>query len=159
MAGKARDAEDITRDPGEIRHPVQRDAKGAAPGKVDFRACKLGEDFQHRLADKGGDVGEAVAITFAAAEEQPVVFGKAEVVDDEFGIRDGVVTAHDLFLRIGAQRFGCDDEIVDRHDAGGGAAVQRSQIAVAGEKDMGRADAGGIGADRGRAAGREVAHL
>ncbi len=35
-----------------------------------------------------------------------------------------------------AQRFGGEDEIVDRHDTGGEFAVQPAEIAVAGEDDV-----------------------
>ena len=83
-------------------------------------------DFGHRFAHQRGDVAwEAIAIGLAPAEKQAFVSAEPEVVDDKFGVRDGYVLSQNFYGLI-AQRFGCRDEIVDRHDTGGNLAVHRA---------------------------------
>ena len=100
----------------------------------DFDISQMREGLGQRLADQGGNVArEAIAIGFAAAEEQAVVGRGAIVIHHEFAVCDT-----DPFVQRGpfGQQFGRDDEIVDRHDAGRGLPMQPPEIAVAGQDHL-----------------------
>ena len=79
----------------------------------DFDIGKLGEDFEHVLADKlGHAVGIVDELVVFAAEEQAAVGAEAVVVEDVAVVADGHVVADEFFGAF-AQRFGGDDEGAD----------------------------------------------
>jgi hypothetical protein len=84
----------------------------------DADALQLREQPLHPRDQRRGDVGgEADAVAFAPAEEEPAIRAEAVVVHDELGIRDADVLGQDVLPAVG-QRLGRGDEGVDRHDAG-----------------------------------------
>ena len=96
----------------------------------------MGKDLGHRLAHKARDIGrKAVAIGFAAPEQQTLVRAQPEVVHYELAVRHGHVLCQHAPGRI-PQRLGRHDEIVDRHHARCNLAVQPAQITVAGQDQV-----------------------
>ncbi|MCY1463855.1 hypothetical protein D9M71_818080 [compost metagenome] len=60
-----------------------------APGKLQFNAFQLGEHpFQARPCGTGDVLGHAPQIGATAAEQQPVVWRAAEIVEHELVVGD-----------------------------------------------------------------------
>ncbi len=140
-----------------MRHAIHGDAERAAPGMVDTHIGQLRKDFRQRLAYLGSDVvREPVAVALGAAEEQAVVFREAEIVDDELAVGNGEVVPDDACLPLGAQGFGCNDEVVDGHDTARHVLLERAEVAVATEHHMACPDRGIVGLHGCRVATRNV---
>lgn len=79
----------------------------------DFNIGKLGEDFEHVLADKlGHAVGVVDELVVFTAEEQAAVRAETVVVEDVAVVADSHVVADEVSGAL-AQRLGGDDEGAD----------------------------------------------
>ncbi len=114
----------------------------------DAGVLQLRVDLQHGFRHGLHDVGEAPAVAFAAAEEEPPVVGQAPVVHHEFRVGHGDGFGQDLGRAV-AQGFCRDDEVVDRHHAGGDVGLEPAEVAVRRKDDVAAGDLAAAGADHG----------
>ena len=118
--------------PPQVRQAGAGDGDQPAPGVVDLQVRGLGEDAAHVARHKIRHVGRGRgAISLAAAEQEAMVGGHAEVVHHEAAVGDGAVVG-DQGVRA-LQGLCRDDVVAYRHDVAGDVGVQFAQEGVAGE--------------------------
>ena len=136
LAGIAGGGIDARPHAADIGQALKRDRQRAAPGIGERGLGKRGIDAGEVLAHQRSDIAAMmVAIGLAAAENQAAVGRWPEVVDDEAGVGDRLAAGNDTARLSGADRFGGDDVVVDRHHPRVDLAVDAGEIAVAGEDD------------------------
>ena len=97
-------------------------------------SLSCGNSFSICGLNERGDVArEPCAVVFAAAEQQAVIVGQSEVIDDEPRIVNPEAAGNDTEGAFPAERFCRKHEIVNRHDPARHSRFQLAEIAVAGK--------------------------
>ena len=104
-----------------VHHAVDAHVDQTSPAVVDLGTGQLGEDVHHGVAEDlaallvGLGVGHREPCS--AAEEQAVVGGDAEVVQEVLGVRGHPSVGQEVVAHTRVERLGGDDEAADRSDA------------------------------------------
>src|SRR6056297_571527 len=92
VTGIARGRQHVGCGAGEVGHALHGDGERAAPAVVETHIRKMWEYLRHRFTHGGADIArKAVAIAFAATEEQALVGAEAKVIHYELAVGHGDV--------------------------------------------------------------------